>query len=255
MRPLFKTQSCIKIENQSVSATLLYSLTFKEFLDELIFKRELKVLQVFMLNQEFPLLNNVLKLFCKKFRQHFLFHHLPFKEIFWKHDLAKEQVSTSKDFYGIYWWTRSVNLEFHYLELLIQQLRKCFEDSLKWKRERIWCSHLPFEELFWKFGVANEVQNDAKPFNTNSLTSKRSFLANDICDLESLLVKTSWILQYISRILQKHLSRVNEGTSQSVENLSLYYYHPFKETMLKLSIFLIYSLVGKGQRLLLSSFF
>ncbi|KAI5667958.1 hypothetical protein M9H77_17811 [Catharanthus roseus] len=79
--------------------------------------------------------------------------------------------------------------------------------------------------------LQNEVQNDVRPCNTNSLTSKRTFLANDICDLESLLVKTSWILQYISRILQKHLSRINEGTLQKIENLSLYYHHPFKETM------------------------
>ncbi|KAI5672464.1 hypothetical protein M9H77_12828 [Catharanthus roseus] len=39
------TMSCINIENQSLVATLLYSLTFKEFLDELNFKRELKFLQ------------------------------------------------------------------------------------------------------------------------------------------------------------------------------------------------------------------
>ncbi|KAI5681644.1 hypothetical protein M9H77_02872 [Catharanthus roseus] len=124
-------------------------------------------------------------------------------------------------------------LNFIVLELLVKQLRKYFEDSLKWKRERIWCFHLQFEELFWKFGVANEVQNDVKPFNTNSLTSKRNFLANDVCDLNSLLVKTSWILQYISRIFQKHLSRINGGTLKSFENLSLYYYHPFKETMFR----------------------
>ncbi|KAI5681839.1 hypothetical protein M9H77_03067 [Catharanthus roseus] len=42
------TKSCVKIKNQSLGATLLYSLTFKEFLDELIFRRELKVLQVSM---------------------------------------------------------------------------------------------------------------------------------------------------------------------------------------------------------------
>ncbi|KAI5667030.1 hypothetical protein M9H77_16883 [Catharanthus roseus] len=40
------TKSCVNIENQSLGVTLLYSLTFKEFLDELNFKRELKVLQV-----------------------------------------------------------------------------------------------------------------------------------------------------------------------------------------------------------------
>ncbi|KAI5650233.1 hypothetical protein M9H77_36238 [Catharanthus roseus] len=57
------TKSCVKIENQSLGATLLYSLTFKEFLDELIFERELKVLQVLMLNKECSLLNNILKLF------------------------------------------------------------------------------------------------------------------------------------------------------------------------------------------------
>ncbi|KAI5677882.1 hypothetical protein M9H77_08832 [Catharanthus roseus] len=106
---------------------------------------------------------------------------------FWRHDSAKEQVSKSKDFYRSYWRTRSVSLEFHYLELLIKQLRKCFEDSLKWKRERIWGFHLQFEELFWKFGVANEEQNDVKSFNTNSLTLKRNSRANDICDVESLL--------------------------------------------------------------------
>ncbi|KAI5663960.1 hypothetical protein M9H77_23283 [Catharanthus roseus] len=127
--------------------------------------------------------------------------------------------------------TRSVSIEFHCLELLIKYLRKCFEDSLKWKSERIWCFHSQFGELFWKFGVANEVQNNVKPLNTNSLTSKRNFLANDVCDLESLLVKTSWILRYISRIFQRHSSRINEGTLESVENLSLYYHHPFKETM------------------------
>ncbi|KAI5663314.1 hypothetical protein M9H77_22637 [Catharanthus roseus] len=42
------TKSCVKIENQSLGAALLYSLTFKKFLDELNFKRELKVLQVLM---------------------------------------------------------------------------------------------------------------------------------------------------------------------------------------------------------------
>ncbi|KAI5650209.1 hypothetical protein M9H77_36214 [Catharanthus roseus] len=108
-------------------------------------------------------------------------------EIFWKHDLAKEKISTSKDFCGSYRWTRSVSFEFHCLKLKIKQLRKCLVDSLKWKREKIWCYHLQFEELSWKFGVANEVQNDVKSFNTNSLTSKRNFLANDICDFESLL--------------------------------------------------------------------
>ncbi|KAI5648911.1 hypothetical protein M9H77_34916 [Catharanthus roseus] len=41
-----KTKSCVKIENQSLGAALLYSLTFKEFLDELIFKRELKMLML-----------------------------------------------------------------------------------------------------------------------------------------------------------------------------------------------------------------
>ncbi|KAI5664512.1 hypothetical protein M9H77_23835 [Catharanthus roseus] len=177
------------------------------------------------------LLNCFLNLFWKNLHQNFLIYHLPSKEIFWKHDLAKEQINTSTEFYGIYWWTRNVSLKFRCLELLIKQLRKCFEDSLKWKREMIWCFLLQFEELFWKFGVANEVQNDDKPFNTNSLTSKRNFLANDVCDLESLLVKTSWILQYISRIFQKHLSRNHEGTLKSVENLSLYYHHLFKETM------------------------
>ncbi|KAI5667863.1 hypothetical protein M9H77_17716 [Catharanthus roseus] len=85
------TKSCVKIENQSLGANLLYSLTFKEFLDELIFKRELKVLRVLMLNQECSLLNNVLKLFWKKSCQNFAFYHLPFKEILWKLDLAKEQ--------------------------------------------------------------------------------------------------------------------------------------------------------------------
>ncbi|KAI5671398.1 hypothetical protein M9H77_11762 [Catharanthus roseus] len=95
------TKSCVKIENPSLGATLLYSLTFKEFLDELIFKRELKVLQVLMLNQECSLLNNVLKLFWKKLHQNFLFYRLYFKGIFWKHDLAKERVSTSKDFMGV----------------------------------------------------------------------------------------------------------------------------------------------------------
>ncbi|KAI5667417.1 hypothetical protein M9H77_17270 [Catharanthus roseus] len=35
-------KSCVKIENQSLGTTLLYSLTFKKFLDELNFKRELK---------------------------------------------------------------------------------------------------------------------------------------------------------------------------------------------------------------------
>ncbi|KAI5681060.1 hypothetical protein M9H77_02287 [Catharanthus roseus] len=60
---LQNTKSCVKIENQSLGATLLYSLIFKEFLDKLIFKRELEVLQVLMLNQEFSLLNNILKLF------------------------------------------------------------------------------------------------------------------------------------------------------------------------------------------------
>ncbi|KAI5673463.1 hypothetical protein M9H77_13827 [Catharanthus roseus] len=40
------TKSCVNIENHSLGANLLYSLTFKEFLDELIFKRELKVLQI-----------------------------------------------------------------------------------------------------------------------------------------------------------------------------------------------------------------
>ncbi|KAI5658010.1 hypothetical protein M9H77_26803 [Catharanthus roseus] len=95
-------KSCVKIENQSLSATLLYSLTFKEFLNELIFKRELKVLQVLMLTQECSLLNNVLKLFWKKPCQNFLLYHLLFKEIFWKHALAEEQFSTSKDFYGRY---------------------------------------------------------------------------------------------------------------------------------------------------------
>ncbi|KAI5654566.1 hypothetical protein M9H77_31753 [Catharanthus roseus] len=158
------TKSCVKLENQSLGATLHYSLTFKEFFDDLIFQGELKVLQFFMLNQECSLLNNVLKLFWKNSHKNFLFYHLPFKEIFWKHELAKEQVNTSKYFYGSYWWTRS-------------------------KRERIWCYHLQFEELSWKFGVANEVQNDAKPFNTNSLTSKRNFLANDICDLEVFWLK------------------------------------------------------------------
>ncbi|KAI5682058.1 hypothetical protein M9H77_03286 [Catharanthus roseus] len=43
-----KTKSYVKIENQSLGATLLYSLTFKEFLDELSFKSELKVIQVLM---------------------------------------------------------------------------------------------------------------------------------------------------------------------------------------------------------------
>ncbi|KAI5677137.1 hypothetical protein M9H77_08087 [Catharanthus roseus] len=118
------TKSCVKIEKQCLGATLLYSLTFMEFLDELIFKRESKVLQVLMLNQECSSLNNVLKLFWKNLLQNFLFYHLPFKEIFWKHDLEKEQVSTSKDFNGSYWWTRSVSLKFHSLELLIKQLRK-----------------------------------------------------------------------------------------------------------------------------------
>ncbi|KAI5667744.1 hypothetical protein M9H77_17597 [Catharanthus roseus] len=148
-----------------------------------------------------------------------------------KHDLAKEQASTSKDLNGSYWWTRSASLKFHCLEVLIKQLRKCFEDSLKWKRERFWCFHLQFEELFWKFRVANEVQNGVKPFNTNSLTSKRDFLANDVCDLESLLVKASWILQYNSRTFQNHFSRIYEGSLKSVDNLSLYYHHPFGEIM------------------------
>ncbi|KAI5682963.1 hypothetical protein M9H77_04191 [Catharanthus roseus] len=62
------TKSSVEIENQSLGATSLYSLTFKEFLDELIFKRELKLLQVLMSNQKCPLLNNVLKLFWKKSR-------------------------------------------------------------------------------------------------------------------------------------------------------------------------------------------
>ncbi|KAI5672337.1 hypothetical protein M9H77_12701 [Catharanthus roseus] len=95
------TKSCVKIENQSLGATLLYSLTFKKFLDELNFRRELKVPQVLMLNQEFPLLNSFLKLFWKNLHQIFLFYYLPFKEIFWKHDLGKEQNNTFN--YASFW--------------------------------------------------------------------------------------------------------------------------------------------------------
>ncbi|KAI5675984.1 hypothetical protein M9H77_06934 [Catharanthus roseus] len=41
------TKSCVKIEKQSLDATLLYSLTVNEFLDELIFKREMKNLSLY----------------------------------------------------------------------------------------------------------------------------------------------------------------------------------------------------------------
>ncbi|KAI5683027.1 hypothetical protein M9H77_04255 [Catharanthus roseus] len=75
--------------------------------------------------------------------------------------------------------------------LLVKELRKCFEVSLKWKREWIWYFRLPIEELFWKFCIANEVQNDVKFSFAISLIFKRTLLSKDVYDLKSLLVKTS----------------------------------------------------------------
>ncbi|KAI5652872.1 hypothetical protein M9H77_30059 [Catharanthus roseus] len=117
------TKSCVKIENQSLGATLLYFLTFKEFLDELIFKRELKVLQILMLKQESALLNSFLKFFWK--HQNFLFYYLLFKDLFWRHDLAKEQVSTSEYFYGSYWESKLLQ----FLSSFIIVIHKTLETS------------------------------------------------------------------------------------------------------------------------------
>ncbi|KAI5676311.1 hypothetical protein M9H77_07261 [Catharanthus roseus] len=86
------TSSCVKLLNQSFGGSLLYSLTFNEFFEELIFKMGFKILNVLMMKS---------RLFFS-LHQNFLFYHLPFKEIFWKHDLENGQVSTSKEFYEIY---------------------------------------------------------------------------------------------------------------------------------------------------------
>ncbi|KAI5653136.1 hypothetical protein M9H77_30323 [Catharanthus roseus] len=47
-----KHNSCVKPLNQSFGDTLVYSLTFKEILNELIFKRGFEVLHVLMINQD-----------------------------------------------------------------------------------------------------------------------------------------------------------------------------------------------------------
>ncbi|KAI5652888.1 hypothetical protein M9H77_30075 [Catharanthus roseus] len=69
------TNSLAKLLNLPFGGTLIYSLTFNEFSDELILKRELKVFHVLMINQDCSLMNSFLKSFGKILSKLFI---LPF---------------------------------------------------------------------------------------------------------------------------------------------------------------------------------
>ncbi|KAI5657980.1 hypothetical protein M9H77_26773 [Catharanthus roseus] len=98
------------------------------------------------------ILNGSLDLSWKALHQNFLFYHFPFKEIFWKHDLEKERVSTSEDFYEIYLWVGSVYLKMHCLEPMFNGLRKRFDGFLENPIDLLFPYFIDEQSLAWTFG-------------------------------------------------------------------------------------------------------